>query len=92
MTLEQTVYFHDYLMTIIIIAIVVVGYFIVSASLGKGYSPRTIADHLVERIRTILPITVLILSVHPPIYLLYLIDENRVDFVCTLKVIGHQRH
>lgn len=27
---------------------------------------------------------------YPSIYLLYLIDENSVDSVCTLKVVGHQ--
>ena len=29
---------------------------------------------------------------YPSIYSLYLIDENSVDFVCTLKVVGHQRY
>jgi cytochrome c oxidase subunit 2 len=33
---------------------------------------------------------VLIFLVYPSIYLLYLIDEGRVEFLCTLKVIGHQ--
>jgi len=37
-----------------------------------------------------LPIVVLIFLVYPSIYLLYLIDERRVEFLCTLKVIGHQ--
>jgi cytochrome c oxidase subunit 2 len=32
----------------------------------------------------------LIFLVYPSIYLLYLIDERRVEFLCTLKVIGHQ--
>jgi heme/copper-type cytochrome/quinol oxidase subunit 2 len=33
---------------------------------------------------------VLIFLVYPSIYLLYLVDERRVEFLCTLKVIGHQ--
>lgn len=89
-TLEQIAYFHDYSIIIIIIVLIVVGYFILFVLIGRGYSPRIIADHLVERIWTISPIIVLIFSAYPPTYLLYLTDENRVDFVCTLKVIGHQ--
>ena len=68
----------------------VVTYFIVFALVRKTYSSSIIADHIVERVWTILPIVVLIFLVYPSIYLLYLIDESRVEFLCTLKVIGHQ--
>jgi len=57
---------------------------------SKTFSSRIVADHLVERVWTILPIVVLIFLVYPSIYLLYLIDERRVEFLCTLKVVGHQ--
>jgi len=90
-TIEQIVYFHDYLIMVIIIIICVVGYFMVFVLFSKTYSSRIVADHLVERVWTILPIVVLIFFlVYPSIYLLYLIDEGRVEFLCTLKVIGHQ--
>ena len=89
-TMEQIIYFHDYLIIIIIIIIRVVGYFLGFVLFTKTYSSRVVADHLVERVWTILPIVVLIFLVYPSIYLLYLIDERRVEFLCTLKVIGHQ--
>ena len=89
-TIEQIIYFHDYLMIIILIIICVVGYFLRFVLFRKTYSSRIVADHLVERVWTILPIVVLIFLVYPSIYLLYLIDERRVEFLCTLKVIGHQ--
>jgi len=89
-TLEQIIYFHDYLIIIMLVIIVIVGYFIGFALLGKGYSSSIVANHVVESLWTILPIVVLILLVYPSIYLLYLIDENRTDFLCTLKVVGHQ--
>jgi cytochrome c oxidase subunit 2 len=89
-TIEQIVYFHDYLIIVIIIIIGVVGYFIGFVLFTKSYSSRIVADHLVESVWTILPIIVLIFLVYPSIYLLYLIDERRVEFLCTLKVIGHQ--
>lgn len=89
-TIEQIVYFHDYLIIVILIIIFVVAYFLGFVLWTKTFSSRIVADHLVERIWTILPIVVLIFLVYPSIYLLYLIDERRVEFLCTLKVIGHQ--
>ena len=89
-TREQIIYFHDYLIVVITIILCVVGYFLSFVLFTKTYSTRIVADHLVERVWTILPIIVLIFLVYPSIYLLYLIDERRVDFLCTLKVIGHQ--
>lgn len=89
-TIEQIVYFHDYLIIVIAIILSVVGYFLIFVLITKTYSRRIVADHLVERVWTILPIVVLIFLVYPSIYLLYLIDESRVEFLCTLKVIGHQ--
>lgn len=89
-TIEQIIYFHDYLIIVIVIIICVVGYFLGFVLFTKSYSSRIVADHLVERIWTLLPIVVLIFLVYPSIYLLYLIDERSVEFLCTLKVIGHQ--
>ena len=89
-TREQILYFHDYLMMVIRIILCRVGYFLTFVLLTKTYSTRIVADHLVERVWTILPIVVLVFLVYPSIYLLYLIDERSVEFLCTLKVIGHQ--
>ena len=89
-TMEQVVYFHDYLIIVMLIILCIVGYFLFFVLFTKTYSSRIVADHLVERVWTILPIVVLIFLVYPSIYLLYLIDERRVEFLCTLKVIGHQ--
>jgi len=90
LTREQILYFHDYLMMVIRIILCRVGYFLRFVLFRKTYSTRIVADHLVERVWTVLPIIVLVFLVYPSIYLLYLIDERRVDFLCTLKVIGHQ--
>lgn len=88
--IEQIIYLHDYLIIIIIIIICIVGYFLIFVLFSKTFSSRIVADHLVERVWTILPIVVLIFLVYPSIYLLYLIDERSVEFLCTLKVVGHQ--
>jgi len=89
-TIEQILYFHDYLIIVIIIIMCVVGYFLGFVLFSKTFSSRIVADHLVERVWTILPIVVLIFLVYPSIYLLYLVDEDSIEFLCTLKVIGHQ--
>lgn len=89
-TIEQIIYFHDYLIIVIVIILTVVGYFLGFVLFTKAYSSRIVADHLVETVWTILPIVVLVFLVYPSIYLLYLIDESSVEFLCTLKVIGHQ--
>lgn len=89
-TMEQIIYFHDYLIIVILIIMCIVGYFLGFVLFTKTYSSRIVADHLVERVWTILPIVVLIFLVYPSIYLLYLVDERSVEFLCTLKVIGHQ--
>lgn len=89
-TIEQIVYFHDYLNIVIVIILCIVSYSLFFVLITKTYSSSIVADHLVERVWTILPIVVLIFLVYPSIYLLYLVDESRVEFLCTLKVIGHQ--
>ena len=89
-TIEQIVYFHDYLIMVMVIIMCVIAYFLIFVLFTKTFSSRIVADHLVERVWTILPIIVLLFLVYPSIYLLYLIDESSVEFLCTLKVIGHQ--
>jgi hypothetical protein len=49
-TIEQVVYFHDYLIIVIIIVIGVVRYFMVFALIRKSYASRIVADHIVERV------------------------------------------
>jgi len=89
-TIEQIVYFHDYLIMVIVIIMCIVAYFLGFVLFSNFFSRSIVADHLVETVWTILPIVVLIFLVYPSIYLLYLIDERTVEFLCTLKVIGHQ--
>jgi len=49
-TMEQIIYFHDYLIIVIIIIICVVGYFMGFVLFTKAYSSRIVADHLVETV------------------------------------------
>jgi hypothetical protein len=49
-TIEQIVYFHDYLIIVMIIILRIVGYFLMFVLLNKINSRRIVADHLVERV------------------------------------------
>jgi hypothetical protein len=48
--MEQIIYFHDYLIIVILIIIRVVGYFLGFVLFTKTYSSRIVADHLVETV------------------------------------------
>ena len=87
---EEMLYFHDYLMMVVLIILLMVGYFLISVLFFYSYTSRIVADHVVERVWTVLPIVVLVFLIYPSVYLLYLVDEERVDFLCTLKIVGHQ--
>jgi hypothetical protein len=50
LTIEQIVYFHDYLIIVIIIIMCVVGYFIGFVLFTKIFSSSIVADHLVESV------------------------------------------
>jgi hypothetical protein len=49
-TIEQIIYFHDYLIIVMLIIICVVGYFLGFVLFTKTFSSRIVADHLVERV------------------------------------------
>jgi hypothetical protein len=48
--MEQIIYFHDYLIIVIIIIIRVVGYFLGFVLFSNFFSRRIVADHLVETV------------------------------------------
>jgi cytochrome c oxidase subunit II-like protein len=49
-TIEQIIYFHDYLNIVMIIIIRVVGYFLGFVLISNFFSRRIVADHLVETV------------------------------------------
>jgi hypothetical protein len=49
-TIEQIIYFHDYLIVVMLIIMCVVGYFLGFVLFTKVYSSTIVADHLVERV------------------------------------------
>jgi cytochrome c oxidase subunit 2 len=93
-TVEGMIYFHNYIMTFLII----IGFF-VCWMLYKVYvsfneeanstSEKFTHSSLLEIIWTIIPAVVLLLIAIPSFTLLYSLDEL-IDPVVTLKIVGHQ--
>jgi len=93
-TVEGMIYFHNYIMTLLII----IGFFVcwmlykVYASFNEETnttSEKFTHSSLLEIIWTIIPAVVLLLIAIPSFTLLYSLDEL-IDPVVTLKIVGHQ--
>jgi cytochrome c oxidase subunit 2 len=88
--IEQSVFFHDHALTIILIILTVVTYIIIIILIQNDHIDRYILERqIIELLWTIAPAIILIFIVAPSLWLLYLIDEIQ-NPILTIKVIGHQ--
>nr|UBF43856.1 cytochrome c oxidase subunit 2 [Comaster schlegelii]UGV21714.1 cytochrome c oxidase subunit 2 [Comaster schlegelii] len=87
--MEELIYFHDYILIVLILITVVVFYGLFSL-LFIPYTDRFFLESQgLETVWTIVPAFILIFIAFPSLQLLYLIDEIN-DPCLTIKVIGHQ--
>nr|YP_010556050.1 cytochrome c oxidase subunit II [Comatella nigra]UYR96062.1 cytochrome c oxidase subunit 2 [Comatella nigra] len=87
--MEELIYFHDYVLVILIFITVIVFYGLFSL-LFISYTNRFFLENQsLETIWTIIPAFILIFIAFPSLQLLYLIDEIN-DPCLTIKVVGHQ--
>lgn len=86
---EQLIFFHDNIMFILIIILVLVGWMITSAILNKHYYKYLVEGTVIEIVWTIIPAIILVFIAFPSLQLLYSMDEV-VDPSLTIKAIGHQ--
>lgn len=87
--IEQLIFFHDHIMIILVLIIRVVGYIILSLTLGAYTNRSLLENQLIEMIWTVLPAFILLFIAFPSLQLLYLLDEANTPRL-TLKVVGHQ--
>jgi len=88
-TIEEFIFFHDYLILVLIFIMTVVAYFIIGLR-GKSFSNLTLLEgQLLESIWTVAPALVLIFIAVPSLTILYRLDTSYFSSL-TLKVIGHQ--
>nr|YP_001936582.1 cytochrome c oxidase subunit II [Hypochilus thorelli]ACA62645.1 cytochrome oxidase subunit 2 [Hypochilus thorelli] len=87
--MEQLIFFHDHVMVIMLLVMVLVGYLLVNSMAIKFYSLALMNNQEVESIWTLLPAVFLLLIAFPSLRLLYLMEEMDSPEI-TLKVLGHQ--
>lgn len=87
--MELMVYFHDYIIVILLIILGFVLYIFIIISSTKFLDKYTIDQHLLELFWTLLPIAILIFIAFPSLYLLYLTEDTTNPSILW-KVVGHQ--
>lgn len=86
---EQLVFFHDYIMFILTIILIVVTWLIFKALTNKNYYKFLVEGTVIEIVWTIIPAVVLIFIAFPSLQILYTMDEV-IDPSLTIKAVGHQ--
>nr|YP_009057598.1 cytochrome c oxidase subunit II [Gononemertes parasita]AGZ63898.1 cytochrome c oxidase subunit II [Gononemertes parasita] len=87
--MEQSIFFHDHAMVVIVLVISLVGYLFFSLFFGVFLGRYLLEYQEVEFVWTVLPGVVLGFLALPSLRLLYLLDEvNNTSL--TIKVVGHQ--
>lgn len=86
---EQLIFFHDDIMFILLIILVLVGWIMISSMTNKHYYKYLVEGTTIEIIWTVIPAIILFFIAFPSLQLLYSMDEV-IDPALTIKAIGHQ--
>ncbi|RDU34626.1 hypothetical protein DRW41_22500 [Neobacillus piezotolerans] len=87
--IEQLMFFHDFIILVIVGVIVLVGYFLFVASAGYFYSRGIYEGQRLEGLWTVLPGILLVFIVFPSLKVLYYIEEGDSADIA-VRVVGHQ--
>nr|YP_010586071.1 cytochrome c oxidase subunit II [Brachycentrus kozlovi]UZZ43807.1 cytochrome c oxidase subunit II [Brachycentrus kozlovi] len=87
--MEQMIFFHDFILMILILIITLISYFMINLFSNKFMNRFLMEDQSIELIWTLLPSIILIFIALPSLKLLYLLDENNKPII-TIKTLGHQ--
>ena len=86
--MELLIKFHDYLLLIDLMILVIIFYLILKVLLNR-YINLFLKNQSIEIIWTVFPIIILILLALPSLKILYLIDEMYIPLI-SVKCLGHQ--
>ena len=86
---ESLIFFHDDVMFIVILILVLVGWVMIAAFTNKQYYKYLVEGTVIEIVWTLMPAIVLVFIAFPSLQLLYSMDEI-VDPSLTIKAVGHQ--
>nr|YP_008757571.1 cytochrome c oxidase subunit II [Octostigma sinensis]AEV44836.1 cytochrome c oxidase subunit II [Octostigma sinensis] len=87
--MEQIIFFHDHIMTILIMITTLVSYMLLSLFGPQTTNRFLLEGQTIEIIWTILPAIILVFIALPSLQLLYLLDDTSNPSI-SLKTIGHQ--
>lgn len=88
-SIELLNYFHDYMVTFMVLILSFVTYLFVYVSFSPYLDKYTMDSHALETVWTVIPIVILLFMAFPSLYLLYLMEEISSPSL-SVKVIGHQ--
>nr|YP_006665898.2 cytochrome c oxidase subunit II [Mengenilla moldrzyki] len=87
--MEQMIYFHDFIMMIMIMILSIITYIIFSFMMNKITIKNLYKFHILELLWTFIPMMLIFMIALPSLLILYLSDENFPPSI-TLKITGHQ--
>nr|QST18668.1 cytochrome c oxidase subunit 2 [Brachionus angularis] len=87
--MELLNYFHDYMMTILLLILSFVTYVFIFVISSPRLDKYTVDSHVLETVWTIVPMFILLFMAFPSLYLLYLMEDVSSPSL-TVKVVGHQ--
>ena len=87
--IEEFIFFHDYLILVLVFVITGVGYFLGGLIITRFSHRGLIEGQLLESVWTVAPALILVAIAVPSLTLLYRLDSSARASL-TLKVIGHQ--
>jgi cytochrome c oxidase subunit 2 len=87
--IELLNYFHDYIITILLLILSFVTYLFLFISFTPRLDKYTVDSHVLETVWTVVPIVILLFMAFPSLYLLYLMEDLSSPSL-RVKVVGHQ--
>lgn len=87
--IELINYFHDYIITILLLILTFVTYVFLFVILSPRLDKYTMDSHILETVWTVVPMVILLFMAFPSLYLLYLIEDVSSPSLI-VKVVGHQ--
>nr|YP_001739870.1 cytochrome c oxidase subunit II [Brachionus plicatilis]BAG12883.1 cytochrome c oxidase subunit II [Brachionus plicatilis] len=87
--MELMNYFHDYMMTFIVLILSFVTYMFAFVIISPRLDKYTVDSHILETVWTVIPMLILLFMAFPSLYLLYLMEDVSNPSLM-VKVVGHQ--
>lgn len=87
--IELINYFHDYMITILVLILSFVTYIFLFVITTPRLDKYTVDSHVLETVWTVVPMLILLFMAFPSLYLLYLMEDVSNPRLI-VKVVGHQ--